>query len=73
MQPSSHSLDRVGVAFDDSHAVAHAGLSLPATLAQHLWLRELVEAHLDLGSAPGHANVGHKAMTLVRSMLAGTA
>jgi hypothetical protein len=40
-------------------------------MARRLGLRELVEAHLDLGSAPGHANVGDKAMTLVRSMLAG--
>jgi hypothetical protein len=34
MHASSHSLDRLGVAFDDSHAVADAGLILPATLAQ---------------------------------------
>ena len=71
MHPSSHSLDRLGVAFDDSHAVAHAGLILPATLARRLGLRELVESQLGLGSTPGHANVGDKAMTLVHSMLAG--
>jgi hypothetical protein len=71
MHASSHSLDRLGVAFDDSHAVAHAGLILSATLAQRLGLRELVESQLDLGSTPGHANVGDKAMTLVHSMLAG--
>ncbi len=68
---SSHSLDRVAVTFDDGHAVADAGLVLPATLAQHLGLRELFEDHVDLGDAPGHANVGHKAMTLVHSALAG--
>ncbi len=68
---SSHSLDRLGVTFDDPHAVADAGLVLPATLAQHLGLRELFEEHVDLGDAPGHANVGHKAMTLVHSALAG--
>jgi hypothetical protein len=34
--PSSHSADRLVVAFDDDHAVANAGLLLPATLAQHL-------------------------------------
>jgi hypothetical protein len=67
---SSDSLDRRGVTFDDPHAVAHAGLILPATLAQHLGLRELFEEHVDLGDAPGHANVGHKAMTLIHSALA---
>src|SRR5947208_10999480 len=69
--PSSHSLDRVAVTFDDPHTVADAGLILPATLAQHVGLRELFEEHVDLGDAPGHANVGHKAMTLVHSALAG--
>lgn len=67
---SSHSLDRIDVTFDDPHAVADAGLILPATLAQHLGLREL-DTHVDLGEAPGHANVGHKAMTLIHSALAG--
>ncbi|MGH9282996.1 MAG: transposase, partial [Acidimicrobiales bacterium] len=68
---SSHSLDRVAVTFDDPHAVADAGLVLPATLAQHLGLRGLFDRHVDLGDAPGHANVGHKAMTLIHSALAG--
>jgi hypothetical protein len=68
---SSHSLDRLAVTFDDPHAVADAGLILPATLAQHLGLRELFDDHVDLGDAPGHANVGHKAMTLIHSALAG--
>jgi hypothetical protein len=71
MPPSSHTLDRLGVVFDDPHLVANAGLLLPATLAQHLGLREVVEQHLDLGDAPGRANVGHKAMSLIHSMLAG--
>jgi hypothetical protein len=30
--PSSHSPDGLGVGFDDDHAVANAGLLLPATL-----------------------------------------
>ena len=34
-------------------------------------LRELFDAHVDLGDAPGRANVGHKAMTLIHSALAG--
>jgi hypothetical protein len=44
---------------------------LPATLAQHLGLRELLDDHMDLGDALGRANVGHKAMTLIHSALAG--
>ena len=51
--------------------MADAGLLLPATLAHHLGLRELVERHLDLGARPGAANVGDKLLTLVMSALAG--
>ena len=47
------------------------GLLLPATLAQHLGLRELVDRHFDLGDAPGRANAGDKMLTLVASALAG--
>jgi hypothetical protein len=68
---SSHSLDRLDTAFDDDRLVADAGLLLPATLAHHLGLKELVETHLDLGQAPGRANVGDKLLTLVASALAG--
>ena len=66
-----HSLDRREVTFDDDHLVANAGLMLPATLAQHLGLLELFDEHVDLGDAPGRAHVGHKAMTLIHSALAG--
>jgi hypothetical protein len=68
---SSHSLDRLDAAFDDRRLVNDAGLLLPATLAQHLGLQELVERDLDLGAAVGHANVGDKLLTLVLSALAG--
>lgn len=68
---SSHTLDRLGVAFDDARQVAGAGLLLPATLAQHLGLRALVERRLDLGAKPGRANAGDKVMTLIMSALAG--
>ena len=50
---------------------ANAGLLLPATLARHLGLPELVQQRLDLGDAPGRANAGDKMMTLVASALAG--
>ena len=68
---SSHSLDRLDTAFDDDRLVANAGLLLPATLATHLGLKEIVETHLDLGQAAGRANVGDKLLTLVMSALAG--
>jgi hypothetical protein len=68
---SSHSLDRLDVAFDDDRLVADAGLLLPVTLAHHLGLKELVERHLDLGAAAGRANPGDKLLTLVMSALAG--
>ena len=63
--------DRIQIAFDDHRLVANAGLLLPATLAQHLGLRELVDSHVDLGDAPGRANMGDKMLTLVASALAG--
>jgi hypothetical protein len=71
MASSCHSLDRIGVTFDDERAVANAGLIQPATLAQHLGLRGLFDEYVDLGAAPGRANVGIKAMTLIESALAG--
>ena len=38
--------DRIRILFDDHRLVANAGLLLPATLARHLGLRELVDHHL---------------------------
>ena len=70
MLPRNHP-DRIRIVFDDHRLVANAGLLLPATLAQHLGLRELVDRHLDLGDAPGRANAGDKILTLVASALAG--
>ena len=70
MLPRNHP-DRIRIAFDDTRLVANAGLLLPATLARHLGLPQLVQEHLDLGEAPGRANTGDKIMTLVSSALAG--
>ena len=70
MLPRNHP-DRIRIAFDDRRLVANAGLLLPATLARHLGLPELVRQRLDLGDAPGRANTGDKMMTLVASALAG--
>ena len=63
--------DRIRIIFDDHRLVANARLLLPATLALHLGLRELVDHHLDLGIAPGRVNTGDKMLTLVASALAG--
>ena len=63
--------DRIRITFDDHRLVSNAGLVLPATLALHLGLPQLVQEHLDLGDAPGRANTGDKVMTLVASALAG--
>ena len=70
MLPRS-SPDGIHIVFDDHRLVANAGLILPATLAQHLGLPQLVQQRLDLGNAPGRANTGDKIVTLVASALAG--
>ena len=67
----SNDPDRIQITFDDHRLVANAGLILPATLAQHLGLPQLVQQRLDLGNAPGRANTGDKIVTLVASALAG--
>ena len=54
--------DRIHIAFDDHRLVANAGLMLPVTLAHHLGLGQLVDRHVDLGGAPGRANVGDPPM-----------
>ena len=68
---SSHSLDRFSVIFDDDHAVANAGLVLPATLAQHLGVERAVNETVDLGTGPGSAFPGRKVMTLLHSIVVG--
>jgi len=68
---SSHDLERLSVSFSDAHAVAGAGLLLPATLAGRLRLKELLDEHVDLGRAPGAASPGVKALSLIYSSLAG--
>ena len=70
MLPRNHP-DRIQITFDDRRLVANAGLLLPATLARHLGLPELVRQRLDLGDAPGRANTSDKMMTLVASAPAG--
>jgi Transposase DDE domain group 1 len=69
--PSSHSPDTLVVDFDDDHAVANAGLLLPATLAQRLGIEQEVDQLVDLGGRPGAHRPGRKVLTLVHAILAG--
>ena len=70
MLPRNHP-DRIQISFDDHRLVANAGLILPATLALHLGLPQLVQQRLDLGDARGRATTGDKIVILVASALAG--
>jgi Transposase DDE domain group 1 len=69
--PSSHSPDRLVVAFDDTHAIANAGLLLPATLAERLGIEAVVDALVDLGGRPGAHRPGRKTLTLIHAIIAG--
>src|SRR4029450_12519316 len=69
--PSSHPLDQLDSCFDDTHAVANAGLLLAATLAERLGIEQAADQVIDLGERPGAAHPGRKLLTLVHAMLAG--
>ena len=69
--PSSHSPDSLVVAFDDTHAVANAGLLLPATLAERLGIEAAVDQLVDLGGRPGAHRPGRKVLTLIHAIIAG--
>jgi hypothetical protein len=71
MRSSHVVLDAVDVAFDDQHAVASAGLLLPATLAERLGIEQVTDALVDLGDRPGAARPGRKLLTLVHALAAG--
>jgi hypothetical protein len=68
---SSHTLDQLDICFDDTHAVANAGLLLPATLAERLGIEQAADALIDLGERAGAYRPGRKLLTLVHAMLAG--
>jgi hypothetical protein len=69
--PSSHSPAGLVAVFDDDHAVANAGLLLPATLAERLGIEAVVDQLVDLGDRPGAHRPGRKVLTLVHAVLAG--
>ena len=58
--------DRIRIAFDYHRLVANAGLLLPATLAPHLGLRELVDQPRPRRQAPGRANTARGAAHFLR-------
>lgn len=66
MPSSSHTLDRLTVTFDDDHAVADAGLVLPATLLEHLDAEATADAVVSGGYRPGR-----KILTVLAGLLAG--
>lgn len=66
MPGSSQVLDGLQVTFDDDHAVADAGLVLPATLAQRLGVEALADGLVGVGYRPGR-----KLLTLVHAQIAG--
>ncbi|MDA8285405.1 MAG: hypothetical protein M0Z42_19370 [Actinomycetota bacterium] len=55
--------------FDDTHAVAHAGLALVGTLSEHLGLEAVVDEHVDLAGRPGYFRPGRKVATLVHAVV----
>jgi Transposase DDE domain group 1 len=63
--------DATRVLFDDEHAVANAGVLLPAMLADRLGIEALVDRTVDLGDREGAANPGRKVMSLVSAMCLG--
>jgi Transposase DDE domain group 1 len=71
MRSSHLVLDQVEIAFDDPRAVAHAGLLLPATLAERLGIEQATDQLVDLGDRPGAARPGRKLLTLVHALVAG--
>jgi hypothetical protein len=61
---SSHTLEQLDICFDDTHAVANAGLLLPAALAERLGIGQTADALIDLGERAGTAHPGPQALTL---------
>ena len=68
---SSHTLDQLDICFDDTHAVANAGLLLAATLAERLGIEQAADQVIDLGERAGAHRPGRKLLTLVHALLAG--
>src|SRR4030095_12819052 len=68
---SSHTLDQLDTCFDDTHAVANAGLLLAATLAERLGIEQAADALIDLGERAGAHPAGRQLVALGYALLAG--
>jgi hypothetical protein len=68
---SSHTLDQLDTCFDDTYAVANAGLLLAATLAERLGIEQTADGLIDLGERAGAHRPGRKLLTLVHSRMYG--
>jgi hypothetical protein len=64
-------IDEFDTCFDDTHAVADAGLLLAATLAERLSIEQAADALIELGERAGAHRPGRKLLGLVHTMLAG--
>jgi hypothetical protein len=54
-------LDQLDICFDDTHAIANAGLLLAAALAERLGIQQAADALIDLGEGAGAAHPGPQA------------
>jgi len=59
------------VIFDDTRAVANAGLVLSGILSRRLGIEGLANELVDLGGRPGGSRPGRKILTLLHSMVVG--
>jgi len=71
MQPSSHDPARLEVIFDDTRAVANAGLVLVALCSKALGIEDTANELVDLGDRSGASRPGRKILTLLHSMTVG--
>lgn len=71
MQVSSYDPARLDVVFDDTRAVANAGLVLVAMCSEALGIEDTANELIDLGDRAGASRPGRKILTLLHAMVAG--
>src|SRR5680860_977899 len=71
MQSSLHNPKRLEVIFDDTRAVANAGLVLVAMCSRALGIEDAANEVVDLGDRPAASRPGRKILTLLHSMVLG--
>jgi hypothetical protein len=65
MMVTPTSSDQLDTCFDDTHAIANAGLLLAATPAERLGIQQTADQLSDLGERPGAAHPGRKLLTWI--------